>query len=103
MIGYRVVRGRYADLSGEGARLHGGRFNPAGIPAVYVAQSISLEILEVLVHLDRVEVPDDFVTMAVRFSDKGPAHRARANRPALSPPTNFARHSVNVPSFKFHR
>lgn len=36
---YRVVppRWAHAPLSGEGARLHGGRFNPPGIPAFYSA------------------------------------------------------------------
>lgn len=36
---YRVVppRWAHAPLSGEGARLHGGRFNPLGIPAFYSA------------------------------------------------------------------
>ena len=36
---YRVVppRWAHAPLSGEGARLHGGRFNPPGTPAFYSA------------------------------------------------------------------
>ena len=67
MIGYRVVRQRYADLSGEGARRFGGRFNPPGIPVVYTSQSIALAVLEVLVHLDKTEVPPDYVVMAIRF------------------------------------
>jgi len=67
MICYRVVRHKYADLSGEGARLYGGRFNPAGIPAVYSSQSIALALLEVLVHIEKTEVPSDYVVMAIRF------------------------------------
>lgn len=51
MITYRIVRQKYADLAGEGARLYGGRFNPIGIPAVYSSQSISLSLLEILVHI----------------------------------------------------
>jgi RES domain-containing protein len=46
MTCYRVVRRKYADLSGEGARLFGGRFNPPGIPAVYSSQNIALAVLE---------------------------------------------------------
>ena len=57
MISFRVVRRKYADLKGYGARLYGGRFNPPGIPAVYSSQSIALALLEVLVHLDKAEVP----------------------------------------------
>lgn len=33
-------------LSGEGARLHGGRFNPKGIPALYTALSVIAAIRE---------------------------------------------------------
>jgi RES domain-containing protein len=70
VIAYRVVRRQYADLNGEGARLYGGRFNPPGIPAVYTSQSIALAILEILVHVDKSEVPDDYVVMAIRFAGR---------------------------------
>ena len=33
-------------MSGEGARLHGGRFNPKGIPALYTAMSVMTAIRE---------------------------------------------------------
>ena len=33
-------------LSGEGARLHGGRFNPKGVPALYTAMSVMTAIRE---------------------------------------------------------
>lgn len=33
-------------LSGEGARLHGGRFNPKGVPALYTALSVMSAIRE---------------------------------------------------------
>lgn len=70
MTSYRVVRRKHADLSGEGARLYGGRFNPPGVPAVYTSRSIALALLEVMVHLDRVEVPTDYVVMAFSFAGK---------------------------------
>lgn len=35
-----------APMSGEGARRHGGRFNPMGMPALYTAQSIMTAIRE---------------------------------------------------------
>jgi RES domain-containing protein len=68
MTCYRVVRRKYANLAGEGAGLYGGRFNPPGIPAVYTSQSIALALLEVLVHLDKIEVPPDYVVMAIRIA-----------------------------------
>lgn len=70
MTTYRVVRRRYADLHGEGARLYGGRFNPPGIRAVYTSQSIALALLEVLVHVDKSEVPRDYVVMAIDIAGR---------------------------------
>jgi len=49
---YRIAEGKFAhDLSGEGARLYGGRWNPKGIPMIYTADSVALAALEVLVRL----------------------------------------------------
>lgn len=36
----------FKPLSGEGASLHGGRFNPKGMPALYLALDISTAVLE---------------------------------------------------------
>lgn len=68
MIVYRLTRRPYADLSGNGARMVGGRYNPPGVPAVYASASIALAALEVLVHIDKAEVPNDYVVMAIRFN-----------------------------------
>jgi RES domain-containing protein len=50
---YRLVKAARADdaLSGEGARLYGGRWNPSGYPVVYASESRALAVLEVFVHL----------------------------------------------------
>jgi RES domain-containing protein len=50
---YRLVRAGRGDdaFSGEGAKFHGGRWNPPGFPAVYASQSRALAVLEMLVHL----------------------------------------------------
>jgi RES domain-containing protein len=60
-----LARRKHADLSGEGARLYGGRYNPKGVPAVYASESISLAALEVLVHLEKSEIPDDYVALGI--------------------------------------
>ena len=58
------------DLSGEGARRSGGRWNRAGMPVLYTASSIALACLETIVHLRgeglplnrylvRIDVPEE--------------------------------------------
>jgi RES domain-containing protein len=65
MEAWRICRRRYADLSGEGARLAGGRWNRRGTPVVYLAEHPALAVLEVLVHLDLPPelLPDDYVLL----------------------------------------
>ena len=53
---YRIARTKYAkDLSGEGARLAGGRWNHKGTPLIYTASSRSLACLEALVHMSQAD------------------------------------------------
>lgn len=48
---YRISQEKYADdLTGNGARLYGGRWNSAGLFAVYSSSSRSLALLETLAH-----------------------------------------------------
>ena len=50
---YRISKTAYADdISGEGARRFGGRWNRPGLPVVYTAETLSLAILETVVHID---------------------------------------------------
>jgi RES domain-containing protein len=44
---WRICRRPFADLSGEGARLYGGRWNAPGRPLIYAAESAALAVLEV--------------------------------------------------------
>lgn len=55
---YRIVKTKYAATawSGTGAATAGGRWNPVGIKAVYVAGSISLAQLEMLVHVQNTDL-----------------------------------------------
>jgi len=70
MILYRIARCPYAnDLSGTGARLYGGRWSGIGKPIVYLASSSSLAVLEVLVHLQPLMVPNDYCRMEVEVPD----------------------------------
>jgi RES domain-containing protein len=68
---WRLCRRAHADLSGEGARIYGGRWNSPGRPVVYLAEHPALAALEVRVHLDLPFelLPDDFVLMRVLVPD----------------------------------
>ncbi|MBS1503635.1 MAG: RES family NAD+ phosphorylase [Bacteroidetes bacterium] len=66
MIVYRITNALYAnDLSGMGARLYGGRWNSEGRPALYLASSRSLAILESLAHIVPTNIPDDLVMLTI--------------------------------------
>jgi RES domain-containing protein len=69
---WRLCRRPYADLSGEGARRHGGRWNSPGRRVVYFAEHPALAALEVRVHLDLPFelLPADFVLMRVTLPDR---------------------------------
>ena len=70
MILYRIVKCSYADdLSGTGARLYGGRWNSEGKAAVYLASSASLAVLEVLVHLPPLMIPEDYCLVEIEVPD----------------------------------
>ena len=67
MIVYRIAKAAFCDLSGEGARLYGGRWNSPGRPMVYTASAPSLALLELLMHLDleMALLPDDYRLLAI--------------------------------------
>ena len=67
---FRLCRQKYAELSGLGAKQTGGRWNRKGIPALYTAENASLAVLEVLVHLDKSEIPVDFVLLEIIVPDQ---------------------------------
>ena len=104
MTCYRLARRKFADLSGAGAGFYGGRYNPPGIPAVYSSQSIALACLEVLVHIDKSEVPNDYVVMAIQFAGRK-VYRAQTSLPDFGPfvatdfrNSNYYRPFLRVPS-----
>jgi RES domain-containing protein len=57
---YRIAKRQFInDLSGEGARRYGGRWNKKGPPVVYTSGSRSLATVEYLVHLPLSVMPLD--------------------------------------------
>ena len=57
---YRLHRLARAAANYSGAMEAGGRWNPIGIPMLYAAQHLSLACVEILVHLDKSELPRDY-------------------------------------------
>lgn len=71
MIMYRASATKYADdLSGEGARLFGGRWNSPGIAGLYTSQFISLCILEIIVRTDMHYLPVDYKLISLEIPDE---------------------------------
>ncbi|HEV7365086.1 MAG TPA: RES family NAD+ phosphorylase [Gemmatimonadales bacterium] len=56
---WRVARRIHAVLDGEGARRAGGRWNSPGMRVVYTSSTLSLSVLELLVHTDPDLIPRD--------------------------------------------
>jgi RES domain-containing protein len=56
-IGVETEQFKANDISGDGARFTGGRWNERGAPVVYTSSSIALAVLETLVHLSGITLP----------------------------------------------
>ncbi|HUX27291.1 MAG TPA: RES family NAD+ phosphorylase [Terracidiphilus sp.] len=63
---WRICRARFANeaFSGHGARRFGGRWNSPGVPMVYSSSSLALAAIELFVHLEPNQQPDDLVAIA---------------------------------------
>jgi RES domain-containing protein len=68
---FRIVQKSWAagSFTGEGARRHGGRWNPAGVAAVYLAQTRALAALEILVHAPCELVRLEWVVIELEIPD----------------------------------
>jgi len=66
---HRICRRGQRALDGEGARLHGGRWNSPGAPVVYASSTLALAALEYLTHLDASEAPADLVALRIHIPD----------------------------------
>jgi RES domain-containing protein len=67
---YRIGWAKYgSDLSGEGARLHGGRWNHKGTPLVYASESRALALLEYTVNVNIEEIPRALSLTTIEIPD----------------------------------
>jgi RES domain-containing protein len=71
---YRISQSRYAeDLSGNGSRLFGGRWNSEGRYALYTSFSRSLALLEILTHMPAELLKEkDYILVTLSLPDKIP-------------------------------
>ncbi|MGA8668234.1 MAG: RES family NAD+ phosphorylase [Terracidiphilus sp.] len=79
---WRICRARYADeaFSGQGARRFGGRWNTPSVPMVYSSSSLALAAIELFVHLEPNQQPDDLVSIAALLPEGEPALRLEPNK-----------------------
>jgi RES domain-containing protein len=74
---WRICRAKYSSeaFSGEGARRFGGRWNSPGVPMIYSSSSLALAAIELFVHLEPNQQPDDLVSIAAELPKGEPAQR----------------------------
>ncbi len=56
---FRIADSRHQIFSGYGAEKYGGRWNPIGSAAIYTSQTLSLAMLELRVHLNEMDLPNN--------------------------------------------
>jgi RES domain-containing protein len=93
---YRLTPGRFAhDMTGEGARLYGGRWSPPGIPVIHTAESAALAALEFLVHQQSLSaLPRDIRLVVFELDDSAsittlPLTDLQPNWDHYMPPTSL--------------
>jgi RES domain-containing protein len=69
---WRLVKARHAATAfdGEGAKLHGARWNSPGTLVAYASENVALAVLEVLVHLQASATLDSYSLASVLFPSR---------------------------------
>jgi RES domain-containing protein len=72
MIVYRIGKTKYSnDLTGEGARINGGRWNHILTPCVYTSENRALALLEYTVNVNIDDIPRALSITAIEIPDDG--------------------------------
>lgn len=71
IVAWRIYKSKYAGraFTGDGARAFGGRFNSKGTCVVYLAGTMSLAVLEMLVHLQRDQLLASYRRCSAAFEE----------------------------------
>lgn len=67
---WRIASDTHAAFDGEGARLHGSRWTPRGVPVVFTSATLSLAALERFVNTDPDLEPTDLLAIPVAIRDE---------------------------------
>ncbi len=67
---WRIVSANYKDkaYTGDGARVHGGRWNSKGVAVVYTADSLALASIEMIVNLPAPKLLQKYVRISAQIS-----------------------------------
>lgn len=65
----RLATTLHPPLTGEGAALRGGRWNSVGTAVVYASAHLSLALVELLDHLDSLDLPGNLTASEIGFPD----------------------------------
>jgi RES domain-containing protein len=81
---WRIVKAKYVTTAwdGEGARIHGGRWNSPGLPMVYTADSPALAALEMLTALHDAGFLASYVLISIKFPEAAVTDVVRTQLPA---------------------
>lgn len=78
---FRISKKKYIeDLSGEGARKFGGRWNSKGSAVLYTSETESLAALETLVHASIATMPNDLSLLTLSIPDDIQADKIDADQ-----------------------
>ena len=68
---WRIIKKKHVKtaLTGEGARLYGGRWNNKGKSVIYTSESRALAVAEMLVHLDNSSPLPSYVVLEVQIDE----------------------------------
>ena len=67
---WRIISANYKDkaFTGDGARIHGGRWNSKGVAVVYTAGSLALASIEMIVNLPAPKLLQKYVRISAHIS-----------------------------------
>lgn len=101
---YRISKTkRVKELTGEGARRSGGRWNLKGVPVLYTSDSTALAALEKLVHVPLRLLPKNLSVLTLELPDHLPVTKIEAEElpdnwheyPTSSKLTNISQEWIN--------